>query len=102
MAEEDSTSPGGRGLGAVVVPSMASLADVMRVFACGLIPVLISAGGILVSPTFDGGRPIQKGREIPDVRKGLKTGLGDGYESVGPVYRDPDTGRLFLLEGDSD
>ena len=80
--------------------SMASLVDVMLVFACGLIAALISAGGVLVSPDLDGGRPVHQGREIPDVPKGLKNEGGGGYESVGTVYRDPETGRLFLLEGD--
>lgn len=78
--------------------SMASLVDVMLVFACGLIAALV-AGGLVVSPALSGGEPIQrKGREVPEVPDGVGEGGSGSFESVGRVYRDPKTGRLFLLE----
>ncbi len=80
--------------------SMASLVDVMLVFACGLIAALV-AGGLIVAPGLDGGEPVQKRREIADVPEGLaEGGSGEGFEPVGRVFRDPKTGQLFLLEGD--
>lgn len=80
--------------------TMASLVDVMLVFACGLITALV-AGGMLVSPEFSGAEAVRKGEEIPEVPEGLGESGGGGYEPVGRVYKDPKTGRLYLLKGDS-
>ena len=41
---------------------------------------------------------IEKGRELPDLPKGVGDGT-TGYESVGQVYRDPKNGKLILVGG---
>lgn len=80
---------------------LANLLDLMLVFSCGLIAALISmsknvnehfeAKDIKQSQTI-----VEKGREIPQLpRKGQSS--GEGYEAVGQVYRDPETGKLILI-----
>lgn len=88
---------------------MGNLADVMLVFACGLITALVSAGLELPrqpsgppspdapAPARSGApREIERGRELPKVPRGAGA-AGDGYEAVGRVYRDSKTGKLILI-----
>ncbi len=77
---------------------MANLADVMLVFACGLITALV-VGQLETQTSPGGGVRIEQGRELPDVPRGVGDGSA-GFESVGQVYRDPKTGKLILI-GDS-
>lgn len=75
--------------------AMSNLLDIMLVFACGLIAALATQRTPIAER---GGQEIVEGREIPE----LPTGLGDpgsGYESVGRVYRDPESGKLVLIGG---
>lgn len=82
---------------------LANLLDLMLVFACGLIAALISLSKD-VDAHFDNkanaSKPIQqvieKGRELPSLPSQGEAG-GEGYESVGEVYRDPETGKLILI-----
>lgn len=76
---------------------LANLADIMLVFAVGLMVALAASRKSLETQT--GGVDVQKGREIPEVPEGTGQ-AGSGYESVGRVYRDPETGKLVLI-GDS-
>ena len=80
---------------------LANLVDIILVFACGLIAALVA-----ISPDLRQrfqAMPMQQdislGRELteapPQVEQQM--GLGDGYESLGQVYRDPDTGKLILI-----
>lgn len=79
--------------------AMASLVDVMLVFACSLIAALV-AGALVIAPGLDGGEPVEKRREIADVPEGLSQGgAGEGFWPVGRVYREPESGKLFLIEG---
>lgn len=82
---------------------LANLLDLMLVFACGLIAALISMSKNVdthFKPTTD--RPnqqqhiVQKGRELPQLPSQGESG-GNGYEPVGEVYRDPNTGKLILI-----
>lgn len=78
---------------------LANLLDLMLVFACGLIAALIAMSEQLqdhFKPEESSQQVIERGREIPQVPgKGAKG--GEGYESVGQVYRDPKTGKLILI-----
>jgi hypothetical protein len=78
---------------------MANLADVMLVFACGLITALV-VGQLRAQPTPGGAGPagvtLEQGREVPDLPKGEGGGV-PGYESVGTVYRDSKTGKLVMI-----
>jgi hypothetical protein len=81
--------------------SLANLVDVMLVFACGLMAALVAAriGTLPGSQQPDGGMqltPVTRGRELPKLPQGIGT-PGQGFESVGQVYRDPETGKLLLV-----
>jgi hypothetical protein len=74
---------------------MANLADVMLVFACGLITALV-VGQLKEAPAPGGGVKVEQGREVPDLPHGEGGGMA-GYESVGTVYRDSKTGKLVMV-----
>ncbi|MEL6339602.1 MAG: DUF2149 domain-containing protein [Myxococcota bacterium] len=82
--------------------NMASLVDVILVFACGLLTALVAAGAAsMPSPAFGQGVSVKAGRELTELPEGIDpSGGGPGYESLGTVYRDPKTGRLILIESD--
>jgi hypothetical protein len=78
---------------------LANLLDLMLVFACGLIAALISMSRN-VDEHFDKTqaqqRVVEQGKELPSLPSQGEAG-GEGYESVGQVYRDPHTGKLILI-----
>lgn len=76
--------------------SMANLVDVMLVFACGLIAALVSSG-LVEAPSLDTGRQVEEQHELPEVPEGIGESSSGGYEAVGQVYRDPKSGKLFLV-----
>lgn len=80
---------------------MANLIDVVLVFACGLIAALVS-----ISPDLQTyfnqqkvERKVSLSRELPTVPQQVDKALsgGEGYESLGQVFRDPETGKLILI-----
>ncbi len=77
---------------------LANLADIMLVFAVGLM-VALAASSDGLEQTSEGGVDVDAGRELPDVPDGAGE-AGSGYESVGQVYRDPETGRLIMIGGE--
>ncbi len=82
---------------------LANLLDLMLVFACGLIAALISMSKN-VDAHFESRadqphqveQVVEKGRELTQLPSQAESG-GNGYESVGKVYRDPKTGKLILI-----
>lgn len=72
---------------------LANLADIMLVFAVGLMVALAASRDSGVS----GGMELDAGRELPEVPSGVGES-GSGYESVGRVYRDPQSGKLILVD----
>ena len=81
--------------------SLVNLVDVMLVFACGLLAAL-AAGG---QTSLNNPQEVTKGREITSPQLGTTTAdgkkIGDGYQAIGQVYRDPKTGKLLLIESDN-
>ncbi len=75
---------------------MSNLVDIMLVFACGLIAALVASDR---PQQRDGGREVSEGRELPEVPEGAGQ-AGSGYEPVGQVYRDPNTGKMILIGGE--
>ena len=73
---------------------LSNLVDIMLVFACGLIAALAAQQA---SETRSGGREITEGRELPEVPDGVGE-AGSGYEAVGQVYRDPESGDMVLID----
>lgn len=74
---------------------LANLADIMLVFAVGLMVALAAAGDGLQQ--MQGGADVERGRELPEVPQGAGE-AGSGYEAVGQVYRDRETGRMVLID----
>lgn len=73
--------------------SLVNLVDVMLVFACGLLAALAAGSqAALKAP-----QPVDKGREIERPAAGAGQ-AGAGYDRVGEVFRDPQSGRLILIE----
>jgi len=78
---------------------LANLLDLMLVFACGLIAALIAMSEQLQThfqPVDSHRQVIERGKELPSM-PGQGASGGEGYESVGQVYRDPKTGKLILI-----
>ncbi|MCK9468923.1 MAG: DUF2149 domain-containing protein [Porticoccaceae bacterium] len=77
---------------------LANLVDIVLVFACGLVAVLATRYGVLPTPsTQQGDRElVVEGSELPELPQGIGQ-AGSGYQSVGTVYRDPQTGKLILV-----
>ncbi len=80
---------------------LANLVDIMLVFACGLIAALVAISPEL-QQHFDHQqrqRDITLGKELPTTPQTLQQQrqAGEGYESLGQVYRDPKTGKLILI-----
>ncbi len=79
-----------------------NLVDVMLVFSCGLMVALILNWGVRlkqVKLSFIEQQEIQEDiEELPEDRTGFSE--GEGYEEMGLVYRDPDTGKLYLMKED--
>ncbi|PIP72456.1 MAG: hypothetical protein COW89_06280 [Nitrospinae bacterium CG22_combo_CG10-13_8_21_14_all_47_10] len=78
---------------------LANFIDIMLVFACGLIAALVALSPDLINQLTTA-KKIEKGQELSDMPAGLKNlqGKGEGYESLGNVFRDPETGKLYLIE----
>lgn len=79
--------------------SMANLADVMLVLACGLMLALMLRWNVSVSPETE----VTMGddvSEVGDLQEALRDAEGDGssYVRKGTVYEDPDTGKYYLVE----
>ena len=75
---------------------MANLVDIMLVFACGLIAALAARSGGLAD-YLQGNMEVKSGRELPQMPN--QSGQpGSGFEPMGQVYRDPQTGKLYLME----
>lgn len=75
---------------------VANLADVMLVFACGLMVALVLRWNVNLGVT----------QQLTDDRLQEVTGseqldqqalLGDRYQSEGTVYRDTETGKLYII-----
>ncbi|MGB2130416.1 MAG: DUF2149 domain-containing protein [Marinobacterium sp.] len=77
---------------------LANLLDLMLVFACGLIAALVAHSGELQQHFQTRTEVISQGRELPRLPPGIEQ-QGAGMEAVGQVYRDPETGKLILIEG---
>ncbi len=78
-----------------------NIVDAMLVFACGLMLALALNWNVdlgLKQPQVN----LERGREmtdVPEIREDLieTQGKGQLYERMGTVYKDPATGKLFML-----
>jgi hypothetical protein len=83
-----------------------NIVDAMLVFACGLMLALAVYWNIDLGPV--GERiDVSRGREVtgaPEIREDLIKTRDQGklYQRVGTVYKDPETGQLFMLTDTDD
>jgi hypothetical protein len=76
---------------------LANLADVMLVFVCGLLLSLVAFWNLdLNAATVKVGEDVM---ELEELSAEETTAFGDpeGYEELGVVYKDPVTGKLFMV-----
>lgn len=95
---------------------LANLIDIMLVFACGLIAALVALspelgqhfqvnqlGSLTGKPSSAKIQPVDSvGKELTSTPEALKNKLKsqEGYQSMGQVYRDPETGKLILISNE--
>ena len=88
---------------------LANLIDIMLVFACGLIAALVALSPELekhfqaTQDVVENIQPVDSiGKELTSTPEALKNKLQsqEGYQSMGQVYRDPETGKLILISND--
>ncbi|MDO5708047.1 MAG: DUF2149 domain-containing protein [Andreesenia angusta] len=83
---------------------VSNLADAMLVFACGLMVALIVNWNVdvkLERSKID----LSKGRDVTGIdsihdKVVEEDNSPDAYERMGTVYKDPKTGKLFMLTND--
>lgn len=71
--------------------SLVNLVDVMLVFACGLLAAITAVSQ--ARPPVE----VAQGKAIERPLDGRRS-VGQGYQEVGQVYRDPKSGKLILIE----
>lgn len=78
-----------------------NIVDAMLVFACGLMLALIINWDLDLNDDLRKKVNLNQGQEVSDIdmRSDLleADGKGDLYEKMGTVYKDPVTGKLFML-----
>lgn len=85
---------------------LSNLADVMLVFACGLMLALITYWNVDVSGVSGSIDPVEQGQEIQEDVSGFgEQAREDGdsrFEEYGTVYRDAATGKLYMVTDDAE
>jgi hypothetical protein len=79
---------------------LVNLADVMLVFACGLMLALVTYWNLDVSSMHE---IVQSNEvaEVKDVEEFENDGMGGGgFIELGKVYQDPMTGKFYMLQED--
>lgn len=81
-----------------------NIVDAMLVFACGLMLALVIRWDVDLSQV-NNRINLTQGEEISqdtEIRNDLVETAGEGqfYERMGTVYKDPATGKLFMLTGE--
>lgn len=99
-----SLRPGGRIDEVDPMSSLANLADVMLVFACGLLLALVQFWQIDINVAQEV-IPDNKVTEIEnpeDITDKLKSTDGSSYLDLGRVYMDPVTGKYYMVLGEEE
>lgn len=74
--------------------SLANLADIMLVFACGLMLALVAYWNIDM-PTV---KEIVKTNDALIDENEASESTDEGFQDMGRVYKDPETGKMYILE----
>lgn len=80
--------------------SMGNLMDVMLVFACGLMIALIARYNVDFTPTDPQTGTVQKLEEDLEAIEQGSLNSDSSFAEVGTVYRDVETGELYVVEPD--
>ena len=77
-----------------------NMADAMLVFACGLIVALILSWNVDVTDTGEINKPVDAKYEVEGIENGTEQVIEDdkNLEEMGTVYRDPETGKYYVVE----
>lgn len=82
---------------------LVNLADVMLVFAAGLMVALVTYWNLDIAPQMTEVVQTENLSEVQgDIEEGQTTmsESGTGYEELGVVYRDPQTGKMYMMTQD--
>jgi hypothetical protein len=81
---------------------LVNLADVMLVFACGLMLALVAYWNLDISDMRELARSeeVTEVRDVEDITE--NAGIGGGFVELGKVYQDPMTGKYYMLQEDVD
>ena len=102
-------SPFANGIGAEFeenvdpMQSMANMVDCMLVLACGLMLALVMSHNLDFAPAME---EVVADTDLEQIDQEIEEGkaafndAGSGYEELGVVYRDPETGKMYMLKQD--
>jgi hypothetical protein len=81
---------------------LVNLADVMLVFACGLMLALVAYWNLDISNMSElvQSEEVTEVRDVEDITE--SAGTGGGFVELGKVYQDPMTGKYYMLQEDVD
>ena len=79
---------------------LVNLADVMLVFACGLMLALVTYWNLDISSMTEvvQADEMQEVAGIEDLEDQLNNGGGSSFTQLGMVYEDPMTGKMYMLK----
>lgn len=77
-----------------------NMADAMLVFACGLIVALILSWNVDVTDQGEINKPADTKYEVEDIDNNTEEVIDadQNLEEMGTVYRDPETGKYYVVE----
>lgn len=80
---------------------VANLADIMLVFACGLMLALIINWNVDIGTGAGQTVSLEQGQEVTSELQGPEGDVNPSessqYEKMGTVYRDPVTGKMYMV-----
>lgn len=82
--------------------SIANIADIMLVFACGLMMALVTVWNIDFTPVSQLEDSQLKAIDNPEEMPDDITQQGSAYVEKGTVYQDPKTGKYYMITEDKD
>lgn len=82
--------------------SVANIADIMLVFACGLMMALVTVWNIDFTPLSELQDKQLEAIDTPEDMPENMTDAGNAYVEKGMVYQDPKTGKYYMVTEDKD
>lgn len=82
--------------------SVANIADIMLVFACGLMMALVTVWNIDFTPLSELQDKQLEAIDTPEDMPEDMSDAGNAYVEKGTVYQDPKTGKYYMITEDKD